>query len=49
MPQALKKLLPEFFSDNGHEKDWFFENTYASQRGLQMNNPDFDYDDNIPF
>lgn len=49
IPQELKKLLPEFFSDNGNEKGWFFENTYDQQRGLQGNNPDFDYDDDIPF
>jgi len=49
MPQEIKKLLPEFFSDNGHEKEWFLKNTYASQRGLQGNEIDFDYDDDIPF
>ena len=49
MPQEIKKLLPEFFSDNGHEKEWFLKNTYASQRGLQGNEIDFDYDDDTHF
>ena len=49
LPEPLLDSAPRFFSESGHDEDWFLSQPAQQNHDGSMREEDFDFDDDIPF